>query len=196
MKHERGKTIVLYGANNLGKTEQAWRLVEALKQRDIPVDYLKYPIYDSPTGQRINAVLREDSPMSDLELQKLFAEDRRAHEPELRQILRNGVWTVLEDYKDTGTAWGIVKGISIEKMEGINRGLLDTDLEILMDGELRFNDGIEAGHRHEGSDKVWTKARDVHRMLGNKYGWQIVNANQDMDNVHADIMRIVDPLIP
>ena len=68
---ERGKFIVIYGANNLGKTVQANLLIDSLRNIDKNAHYLKYPIYDlEPTGPRINAALREGLNISDIELQK------------------------------------------------------------------------------------------------------------------------------
>ena len=41
----RGKFIVLYGINNLGKTTQAKFLVEKLQSQGLRAEYVKYPIY-------------------------------------------------------------------------------------------------------------------------------------------------------
>ena len=44
-KIHRGKFIVLYGINNLGKTTQAKMLVDKLKLHGLEAEYLKYPVY-------------------------------------------------------------------------------------------------------------------------------------------------------
>jgi thymidylate kinase len=186
----RGKFIVIYGANNLGKTTQAVELVSRLKEVGLKAKYLKYPIYQlEPTGPRINAALRQGLNLSDYELQREFAQNRRDFQPRLIKILDSGVWVVAEDYKGTGIAWGITKGISLEEMERLNSGLYPEDLAILLDGE-RFASGIEKGHRHEdGAD--WDLARKVHRSLGKRYGWQLIDANQSKEAVSNDIWRKV-----
>jgi len=195
MRKQKGKFIVLYGANNLGKTTQAELLVEALKKKGIEVKYLKYPIYDlKPTGPAINEALRVGREISDREFQELFAQNRRDFESELVKMLEEGLWVVAEDYKGTGIAWGLVDNISLEEMEAMNKGLLDEDLSMLLDGEERYVEGIEAGHRHE-EGRDWVKARDVHRQLAKRYGWRVVNVNQSVEKVHEDVCEVVKTLL-
>ncbi len=76
-------------------------------------------------------------------------------------------------------------------MERINEGLLVEDLAILLDGE-RFASGgaIERGHRYEDSGK-WEAARSVHLELAERYGWEVVNANQNREKVTEDILKII-----
>jgi len=187
---KRGKFIVIYGANNLGKTVQAKLLVDRLKENGLDSFYLKYPIYElEPTGPKINAALRQGISSSNLELQKLFAQNRRDFEPTLVDKIDRGEWPVTEDYKGTGIAWGVTYDIRLRKMEEINKALLREDLAILLDGE-RFTLVIERGHRHEAGSR-WEHAREVHRLLGERYGWEVVNANQSIEKVSNDMWNIV-----
>lgn len=187
----RGKFIVIYGANNLGKTEQAKRLISDLEKKGFSTKYLKYPIYDlEPTGPRINAALREGLNLNDDELQLEFAQNRRDFEPVLKSILESGEWIVAEDYKGTGIAWGVTHGITLKRMEEMNKGLYQEDLSLLLDGE-RFTSGIERGHRHE-ENSDWNKAREVHKTLGERYAWELVEANQTPQEVARDIWAIVE----
>lgn len=187
---ERGKFIVLYGANNLGKTTQARALVMDLERVGKKVQLLKYPIYDlEPSGSKINQALREGLLISDEDLQREFAQNRRDFEPELKRILKEGTWVVAEDYTGTGIAWGVAHDIPLETMEEMNRGLLKEDVGVLLDGE-RFTSGIERKHRYE-SGANWEKARRVHLELAERYGWKIVNANQSLEKIHQDIFPLI-----
>jgi thymidylate kinase len=184
-----GKFIVIYGPNNLGKTTQAKLLAFNLTLAGQNARYLKYPVYEIPTGQRIDAALRRDLRLPDLELQQEFVANRRCFEPILRAMLNNGEIVVAEDYKGTGIAWGMVNGIPVEEMEEMNGGLLDEDLAICLDGE-RFSSGIERGHRYE-EQRDWQLARRVHQELAERYNWEVVNANQSEEKVGSDIWDIV-----
>ena len=179
MKKKKGKFIVVYGANNLGKTEQAKRLVQSLKAVGFKSRYIKYPIYDlEPTGPKINAALRKNSIITNLDLQKEFAQNRRDFEPQLVKTLNQGTWVVAEDYKGTGIAWGITYDIPLKQMEKINAVLLKEDFAVLLDGD-RFTTGIEPAHRHEQKQiSFWNRSRKSHKELAERYGWKIVNANQ------------------
>src|SRR3990170_5154200 len=188
---ERGKFIVIYGANNIGKSTQVELLNERLKEEGIFSRRLKYPIYDlEPTGPRINAALREGLNLTDEKLQEEFAQNRQDFEPQLLQMLASGLYIVAEDYKGTGIAWGMTRGVSLERMEEMNLGLLPEDLCILLDGE-RYTSGVERKHRHE-VDSDWERARSVHLGLAVRYGWEIVSANSSREKVQEKVWNVVE----
>ncbi|MDD2823456.1 MAG: hypothetical protein PHQ59_05250 [Candidatus Daviesbacteria bacterium] len=188
---KKGKFIVLYGANNLGKSKQVELLEKSLQEKGIKTIRLKYPIYDlKPTGPKINAVLREGLKMPDLDLQKLYAQNRADFEPKLKSYLNAGKWVLAEDYTGTGVAWGMTWGVPLEALEKINKKLLKEDLAILLHGE-RFVSGIEKNHRNEADDEIWEKGQRIHLELGARYGWKKVYATRTPEEVHLDIINLV-----
>lgn len=186
-----GKFIVIYGANNLGKTEQVKRLAERLGQKGVNASPLKYPVYDyEPTGPLLDDILRGRKEGTDsAQLQRIFAQNRKDYEPTLIARLREGEWIVAEDYKGTGIAWGLTFGTPLWYLEELNSELLEEDLAICLDGE-RFTFGIERGHIHEDGD-FWEKNREIHLELAAKYGWELVDASQLEREVEEDIWQIV-----
>ena len=189
--NERGKFIVLYGANNLGKSTQVGMLADAITDHGFGVEELKYPIYNlEPTGPQINAVLRQGVKIKELELQKIYAQNRFDYQSILEKTLKSGRWVIAEDYNGTGAAWGIVRGISLKKLEGLNKGLIKEDLAILLYGE-RFTGGIEKNHRNETDDRIWDLSQIVHLDLAEKYGWRKVYATRSAEKVHNEILKIV-----
>ncbi|MFA6254455.1 MAG: hypothetical protein WC675_00290 [Patescibacteria group bacterium] len=195
MKKTKGKLIVIYGSNNLGKTTQAKLLVVKLNEQGYKAEYLKYPIYDcQPTGPQINQILRggKAQEITELELQEIYAQNRRDFQPQLEEKLNQGTNIVAEDYIGTGLAWGVTKGAELVALEKQNQDLIKEDIVILLDGQ-RFLDGIETNHLHEQNDEWMAKNRQVHLDLAKKYGWQIVLANQPKEKVAQDIWQKVKP---
>ena len=190
----KGQFIVVYGMNNLGKSTVVNSLIEDLKAKGRDAVYLKYPIYDlEPTGSRINNYLRNGNPegLNSDTVQELYAQNRRDFEPQLISMLEQGKWVIAEDYVGTGIAWGMIGGASLERIEKLNEGLIESDLAILLDGE-RFLTGIEEGHTHESATDLWDKGRQIYLDLAARYGWKIVKANQLREQVLKDIVTIVD----
>ena len=191
----RGMFIVLYGINNIGKTTQAHMLCERLKKEGVPVEYVKYPVYDlEPTGPRLNRILRhgEEPDIHPRDLQDIYARNRRDFEPQLRRKLREGIWVVAEDYTGTGIAWGMSNGVSLTELERINEGLLREDIAILLDGE-RFLKAREERHLFESRDRLAKESRRIHRQLARRYGWEIMDVRGDPAVVHAGVWGIVEP---
>ena len=73
-------------------------------------------------------------------------------------------------------AWGTAKGASLDWLEGLNKYLVREDLAILLDGE-RFKEAVEEGHVHETNEDFMRKSRELHLMLGEKYGWKKVQVS-------------------
>ena len=189
----KGKFIVFYGINNLGKTTQIELLIQKLKEHGIIAEYLKYGVYDlEPSGVMLNEYLRKGNPydFSPREFQMCHAFNRTQYEPLLKQRLDTGTWIIGEDYKGTGIAWGVGAGVDQDFLIRLNAHLLAEDLCILFDGE-RFTSGIEKNHKHEQDAELTNKVRAVHLDLAKKFGWNIINANQSIDEVHEQIWTLV-----
>lgn len=195
--NRKGKFIVIYGINNLGKTTQVQKLVTKLKQEDEKVEYLKYPIYElEPSGKMINNYLREDNRygLSARDVQIIYAFNRTQYEPYLLEKLESGISVVSEDYTGTGLAWGITTGVDEEFLKYINKHLLKEDIAFLFDGK-RFTEAEESSHRHEANKDFMETAREVHLRLGQELSWEKINANRPEEEVHEEIWRRVKGVI-
>ena len=174
--------ITLYGINNIGKSTQAKKLVERLESEGKTVKYIKYPVYEiEPTGRFLNdfyvvEVRTGGKSATEEELQMWFTLNRYQFEPTLKKWLEEGVIVIAEDYTGTGLAWGTTKGANLEWLDGLNKYLVREDLAILLDGE-RFKEAVEEGHVHETNEDFMRKSRELHLMLGEKYGWKKVQVS-------------------
>lgn len=171
---KRGFFITLYGINNIGKSTQAKLLMSSLQKHGYKAVFLKYPIYElDPTGPMLNKILREDGDqkLTEVELQMLFAKNRKDFEPQLRKLLDEGNIVVAEDYIGTGIAWGVAKGVTLDGMELLNDGLLKEDLSILCVGPRHLS-AKEATHIHETNDELVNKVDAELLMLAKRYSWK------------------------
>lgn len=190
----KGKFIVFYGINNLGKTTQAKMLVDCLNKKNIKAEYLKYPVYNlEPAGKLINDYLRGGNPynFSSRELQLLHYIDRISFEKVLKNKLRRGVNIVAEDYFGTAVAWGIGAGVDEKLLKYLYSFVYKEDIAILLEGK-RFAHSIEKNHRHENDSELIGKVSKIHSILGKEYSWAKINANQSIENVHQEVLRIIN----
>lgn len=191
-----GKSIVIYGNNNTGKTTQAKLLVERMKKEGMRVRYIKYPIYDlAPTGPLINTYLREGNPhgFTPREVQTLYAMNRTHFEPTLRTWLDQGDYVVIEDYVGTGLAWGEVNGVSPEYLTRINGHLLKEDTTLYLAGE-RFTVAKEDKHVHEANDALIKKAGEVFDRLARERDWIAIDAKGTIEEVHGRVWQVLRDL--
>jgi dUTP pyrophosphatase len=197
MNNQRGKFIVLYGINNLGKTTQAKMLVHKLITHGARAEYIKYPIYDlAPSGVVLNNYLRGGNffNLSAREAQIFYAANRTQYEKELIKKLEAGITIIAEDYTGTGLAWGIGAGVDELFLKYINSHLLKENLAFLFDGE-RFTRATERGHKHETNNELLNEVRRVHLKLGKEFNWKKINANLSVEEIHqqlwSEILKII-----
>lgn len=187
----KGKLIVLYGINNIGKSTQALKLVDRFEREGFQSEYVKYPVYDeNPSGPFINDVLRKGKDVSVEELQMWYTVNRFQFESKLKKMLEEGVHVIAEDYIGTGIAWGMAQGIEKQWLVEMNRFLVSEDISVYMFGE-RFMDGVEKNHRNEQDDELMQKAAQAHEELSRDFDWPRVDASQSIDEVHDQIWNIV-----
>lgn len=190
---EKGKLIVLYGINNLGKSTQAKLLVERLLKEGYKAEYLKYPLYDlAPAGPLINNYLRGGNPhkFTPREFQVLQVLNRTQYEPVLKSKLEAGINIVAEDYLGTGLAWGLGAGVDEDFLKKMNSHLLKEDLAVLFEGQ-RFSAGIEEAHQHEQDDGLTEKVRQAHEKLADEFGWKRIKANETINEISEKLWQIV-----
>lgn len=189
--------IVIYGINNIGKSTQAKKLVDWLKKSTYQAEYLKYPVYNSETGQEISGILRSGKKqgMDELAFQTLYYQNRKEFEPELRKKLSQGIIIVAEDYIGTSLAWGSAKGADYDTLKKLNSSLLQEDVAILLDGK-RFTNAIEQQHLHESDARLAEQVRRRHLEIGKELNWKKVHANQPVEKVSQDIIAVVKLFLP
>ena len=189
----KGKFIVLYGNNNVGKSTQAKLLVEWFKQQGKAVYYLKYPIYDlAPSGYMVTAYLREDNPynLSPREIQIIYALNRTQYEKELIQLLEDGVTVIAEDYTGTGIAWGISGGVEKKFLIEVNQHLLKEDTSLFLEGK-RHLVGKEDKHVHEQDDERMEKMNQIFDELAEEFNWTRISARGSIEEVHERLRKSI-----
>lgn len=192
---KRGLFVVIYGPSGVGKSKQLEILDDTLHRMGVSSRVVKFPIYEiKPTGAELERLVHGGGRLLPEEkMQEIFAANRKSFEPTICNWLDAGVTVLAEDYKGTGVAWGMVRGMSLEQMERINSDQLDPDLAILMDGPKRVE---RAAMDHPyGSEEEWYKIRKTYLQLADRYGWIRVGADAPVLTVAGRIFAIVRPVL-
>ncbi|HJZ06011.1 hypothetical protein A2634_01125 [Candidatus Amesbacteria bacterium RIFCSPHIGHO2_01_FULL_48_32] len=195
---KKGLFVVLYGPDGVGKSRQMELIEERLREQGVMYRRLRYPIYDlKPTGSRLDEMLHKNKkPLEEEKMQELFAQNRRDFEPTLRSWLNSGVCVAAENYTGTGLAWGAVRGVAMIKLEEMNKGILEPDVAIFLDGPKRAELPIE-GHPYgtEENEDEWYRLRKIYLQLADKYGWVRVGGDAPILIVANRIWAVVRPVL-
>ena len=193
----RGKFIVFYGVNSLGKTTQAKMLVDRIIKDGKKAEYVKYAHYElEPSGPIINSYLRQGNPynLTPTEFQIIQVLNRTQYQTTLEENLKKGITIVAEDYIGTGIAWGIGAGARPELLTLLNSHLIKEDIAFLFTGEP-FSAGKEREHLHEENETLTKRVASVHSDLARTYGWTLINANRPRPEINEEIWQKVKKIL-
>jgi len=127
----RGKFIVIEGTDGSGKTTQKQELLKRLNLTDIQAKTIKFPDYNSKTGDIIARYLGKPpynkpqfGPSNDvcpMIASTWYALDRFAHKQEIESALNSGVWIIADRYVESnmghqgGKVLGLLENLKEQK---------------------------------------------------------------------------------
>lgn len=128
-----GKFIVIEGLDGSGKSAQIELLANFLKERGKNILITKEPTIDSDAGRKIKQILRGEVSIAPMELQKLYAQDRKEHlENRVIPALKNGWFVVSSRYVFSSFTYGYSEGLDIVELIKMNEEFLLPDLTIIV----------------------------------------------------------------
>lgn len=192
-----GLLIVFEGIDGTGKSTHSRRLNDDLRAAGATVVWSREPT-DGPWGRKI----REAAQTRRLPLREelvAFTEDRRQHVAELiRPALEAGAIVILDRYFYSSIAYQGTRGADPDAVEQRMRAIAPTpDLTILIDLDpeaalRRITDGRGEGLTDfERLDTLTAVRETFHDLAARCSEMHVVDGNQPMETVHADIVALV-----
>jgi dTMP kinase len=190
--------VTIEGIDRSGKTTQARRLVDALGDDALLV---REP-GGTPAGERIRDLLKDPDADIGARTEALLFAAARAElvDAVIRPALEDGRIVVSDRYLDSSLAYqGHARGLGEDEVRRLNEwatGGLRPDLTVL----LRI-DPADAAARAGASDRFEDEGLDLQRRVADAYEqlaaaaperWQAIDATRSEDQVHADVVALVE----
>ena len=210
----RGRFIVLEGPDGAGKSEQAVRLAERLRQRGYPVTFTREP-GGTPLGEQVRAVVLDPAdtrrgPVADA---LLFNAARSQHVLDvIRPALERGDIVVCDRYSTSTLAYqGYGSGIDRGTLAAIGdfaTGGLAPDLVVVLDvpvevGLARRDAGraeeltrFEDGERHDLDFHRRVRAGYLEMASADPQHWAVVDGSRSPEEVAVEVSRVVEAALP
>ncbi|XP_043984551.1 thymidylate kinase [Gambusia affinis] len=191
MASKRGALIVLEGVDRAGKTTQCKKLVQALQQSGRPAEMMRFPDRSTTIGQLISAYLEKKSDLEDHTVHLLFSANRWELVPVMKKKLDQGITLVVDRYAFSGAAFTSAKpGFCLDWCKRPDVGLPKPDLVMF----LQLNPAEAALRGQFGNERYETSAfqksvqeRFEQLMKDPSVNWKVIDASQNVEEVHADI---------
>lgn len=124
----RGAVIVIEGADRVGKSTRAAKLVENLSSCGEKVRLLKFPDRETEIGSLISRYLQKESALDDRVIHLLFSANRWEWFSKMREAIESGTSLVIDRYAYSGVAYSAAKsGMDLEWCKQSDSGLLKAD---------------------------------------------------------------------
>lgn len=201
----KGYFITFEGADGCGKTTQATKIAEFLEQKNISTVLTREP-GGSTLGTTIRGILlnHEGFVSNTCEL-LLYMADRAQHiEEKILPALENGKVVICDRHIDSTLAYqGYARGLDMETIQYLNTLATQSrkpDLTIVFDVDT----DVAMTRVGETKDRLESEAKDFHVKVRNGYldiaknnpdRVKIVNANNAIDTVFQDAIKIITDLI-
>jgi dTMP kinase len=152
----------------------------------------------------------EEEKLNALVLQSLMLTNRMERMPEIKAAIRDGRHIVFDRFDASAMVYGSLDGLSIEWLETTNAQLpVRPDLYILLDApvEVGFARRPERRDRYESDREFLEKVRvrylelfaerqAMHAATGEGARWVTVDATQTIEEVAADVWKLVQAAMP
>ncbi|PIW92243.1 MAG: dTMP kinase [Candidatus Nealsonbacteria bacterium CG_4_9_14_0_2_um_filter_37_38] len=173
-----GKFIVFEGLDGSGQSTQANLLKDFLLEKNFNVILTKEPTQDSEAGKKIRKILDKKAGVQPLQLQKLFAQDRKEHlENIIIPALKEGKIVISDRYFFSSFAYGSASGVNLEWLIKINDEFLLPNLTFILKvspkiclGRIKKRgDKITLFEEKKELEKVWEVYKILPKLFENVY---------------------------
>jgi len=188
------RLIALEGIDQSGKRTQARLLIRKLKRKGLHAASISFPVYESPAGKQIRRFLqgRWDYPAEALHM--LYALNRWENQRSILSLIEKYDFVVADRYAASNLAYGVSRGLSLDWLQTLDRGLPRADLVIVLDVPVPSSFARKQKRRdvHESDKKLLMKVRQAYKTLSERLGWKIVDATVPVEEVESAVWNIVE----
>jgi dTMP kinase len=126
-------------------------------------------------------------------LHMLYALNRWENQRSILSLIERTDFVVADRYSPSNLAYGVSRGLSLDWLQTLDRGLPTADLVIVLDVPVPSSFSRKQKNRdiHESNKKLLVKVRHAYKTLSERLGWKIVDATVPVEEVESAVWNIV-----
>jgi len=189
--------IVIEGSDKAGKATQTQLLADRLAKEGFSVKTMTFPDYSTKIGDEIKAFLhsKRDYPIEVRHM--LLSANRWENKAAIEAMLKANKIVILNRYYQSNLVYGLASGLKLEWLQSLDAGLPKEDLVIVLDvsPEVSIKRMQREGDIFEMNDDIVNNVSRLYRELAHKYNWVLINGDRSKEDVHNEILKIVEEKI-
>jgi len=184
--------IVIEGSDQAGKKTQTLLLEKKLKKMKIKTTTFSFPDYSTPIGKEIRKYLEGKRDFPPQVIHCLLAANRWEKLDDIRSAQMKNSVIIMNRYYQSNLVYGLANGLKQNWLENLDFGLPPADLVIVLDISPKdsFSRKRSDRDRFEESQEFLLKISKIYRMISKQKHWKIIDASNDKDQVHHEIMKV------
>jgi len=190
----KGKIIVFEGIDKAGKTTQAKLLEKKLGSKCVRIDF---PDYSTPIGKEIRQFLDGKRNYPDEVKMMLLSANRWEKKGEIEKMVSKGTTVIMNRYYQSNLVYGISKGLKLDWLLSLDKGLPKADLVIVIDIKPKTlaSRSKNVVDTFEKDLELIRRVKKNYRILANKFNWRTVEGEKSVDEVQSQVLRIVKKFV-
>lgn len=187
--NQRATIIAFEGIDQSGKETQAARLAERLQLEGKKVWLSGFPDYETPIGIELRKFLSGERSFNPQTRQLLYVANRYEKLEELRDAVVHMDYIILDRYKASGLAYGLITGLDMDWCIQLESGLPDPDYTFLFDTpvEESFRRKQEGRDVYERQQDFLASVRQAYLELAERYCWTIFSSKQSVEQLQEEV---------
>ena len=187
--------VDLEGIDQAGKETQSSPLQREFHRRGLTYVTLDFPAYSSVIGKEIRAFLNGRRSYNSHALHMLYSLNRWENREKLMLALDTADIVMTDRYTPSNIAYGLAKGLKLDWLSGLDRGLPEPDSIIVLDVPVEYSFARKRERRdaHESNRKLLLRVRRNYLSLARKLNWLVIDASRPAKMVHEDILKKILP---
>ncbi len=184
--------VAIEGGDQAGKKTQSRMLANALKKSKVKTKIFNFPDYSTPIGKQIRRYLDGKTKFPPQVIHCLLAANRWEKLEEIKKADQKNSVLIMNRYYHSNFVYGIVNGMKLDWLEGLDKGLPQSDLVIVLDVSQK-----EAFSRKNSKRDVFEKNKlfsqkisKAYRKLAKKKHWKLIDASGSKQDVHNQVMKV------
>jgi len=177
--------VAIEGGDQAGKKTQSQMLANALKKSKVKTKIFNFPDYSTPIGKQIRRYLDGKTKFPPQVIHCLLAANRWEKLEEIKKAHQKNSVLIMNRYYHSNFVYGIVNGMKLDWLEGLDEGLPQSDLVIVLDVSQK-----EAFSRKNSKRDVFEKNKlfsqkisKAYRKLAKKKHWKLIDASGSKQDV-------------
>ncbi len=184
--------IVIEGGDQAGKKTQSELLAKALRARRLKTKVFSFPDYSTHIGREIKNYLRGTRKFPPQVIHCLLAANRWEKLPEIKKADSKNSILIMNRYVQSNLVYGLVNGLKLNWLEGLDAGLPKPDLVIVLHVSQKdsFRRKKSMRDKFEKNREFSKKVSKTYLRLAKNKHWKIVDGTGTKEEVHKSIMKI------